>query len=126
EAPSHARVGSSRTSDPASHLHHGTFDFRMRFGLILLLLVFAALGAVFGALNGESVAFDFYFATLNLPKGAALLCALLLGWLAGGLLVYLGLVLRLRRRVKAQARKLRHREEKKAVAVVPVETTPTP
>jgi uncharacterized integral membrane protein len=79
----------------------------MRFALILLVLVFAALGALFGALNGDSVAFDFYFVTLHLPKGAALLLALFVGWLLGGLLVYLGLVLRLRRRVRAQTRELK-------------------
>jgi lipopolysaccharide assembly protein A len=79
----------------------------MRFGLILLALVFAALGALFGALNSETVAFDFYFAESHLPKGGALLLALLVGWLLGGLLVYFGLVLRLRRRVRAQARELK-------------------
>ena len=79
----------------------------MRFGLILLVLVFAALGALFGALNSESVALDFYVTTMQFPKGAALLFALFLGWLLGGLLVYLGLVLRLRRRMRAQARELK-------------------
>jgi uncharacterized integral membrane protein len=78
----------------------------MRFILILLVLLFATAGAIFGALNSESIAYDFYFATPLLPKGAALLIALLLGWLLGGLLVYFGLVLRLRRRVRAQAREL--------------------
>jgi lipopolysaccharide assembly protein A len=78
----------------------------MRFVLIFMVILFAAAGAVFGALNSASVAYDFYFATPLLPKGAALLIALLLGWLLGGLLVYLGLVLRLRRRVRAQAREL--------------------
>ena len=79
----------------------------MRFALILLVLVFAAFGALFGALNSENVAFDFYYAEVHSPKGAALLAALLLGWLLGGLLVYIGLVLRLRRRLQAQARELR-------------------
>jgi putative membrane protein len=79
----------------------------MRLGLILLALLFAIGGAAFGALNGEHVVFDFYFTTLTLPKGAALLCALLLGWLLGGMLVYLGLVLRLRRRVRVMARELK-------------------
>ena len=58
----------------------------MRFGWILLVLLFAVIGAAFGALNSQSVAFDFYFDTLNLPKGAALVSALLCGWLLGGLL----------------------------------------
>jgi lipopolysaccharide assembly protein A len=79
----------------------------MRFVFILLALVFAALGALFGALNSESVSLDFYFAQSQFPKGAAFLCALLLGWLLGGLLVYFSLVPGLRRRVRAQARELK-------------------
>jgi putative membrane protein len=84
----------------------------MRLGLILLALLFAVAGAAFGALNSERIAFDFYFAVVHAPKGAALLCAVLLGWLIGGLAVYLGLVLRLRRRVRALARELKQRELK--------------
>jgi uncharacterized integral membrane protein len=78
----------------------------MRFVLIVLILLFAAAGAVFGALNAEAVHYDFYFVDAALPKGAALLLALLLGWLLGGLLVYAGLVVRLRRRVRIQTREL--------------------
>ena len=76
----------------------------MRLLSILLVLVFAAGGAIFGALNSESVVYDFYFATFTVPKGAILIAAALLGWLLGGALVYVGLVLRLRRRLRAQAR----------------------
>ncbi len=76
----------------------------MRLVLILLVLVFAAGGAIFGALNSEAVAYDFYFAVLSAPKGAALIAAVLVGWLLGGALVYFGLVLRLRRRVRVLAR----------------------
>ena len=82
----------------------------MRLGLILLALLFAAVGAAFGALNGELIAFDLYFSTITLPKGAALLCAVLLGWLLGGIVVYFGLVLRLRRRVRLLARELKTRD----------------
>ena len=82
----------------------------MRLGLILLALLFAAAGAAFGALNGEHVVFDFYFSAITLPKGAALLCAVLLGWLLGGIVVYVGLVLRLRRRVRVLARELKKRD----------------
>ena len=95
----------------------------MRFGLILLLLLFAAFGAAFGALNSEGINFDFYFATLHLPKGAAMLCALLIGWLAGGLLVYFGLVLRLRRRLNRMSRDARRHEPKTAA---PIETSNLP
>ena len=79
----------------------------MRFALILLVVLFATLGALFGALNSESVGYDFYFTEWHLPKGATLLFALLIGWLLGGLLVYGGLVLGLRRRVRAQTRELK-------------------
>ena len=95
----------------------------MRFGLILLTLVFAVLGAIFGALNSDSIPFDFYFASVHAPKGAALLLALLLGWISGGLVVYLALVLRLRRRVRGLARELKTRDRNATVdtaaAVVP-------
>lgn len=86
----------------------------MRLGLILLALLFAIAGAALGALNGERVVFDFYFITLTLPKGAALLCAVLSGWLLGGMVVYFGLVLRLRRRVRVLARELKCRDEQPA------------
>jgi len=78
----------------------------MRFGLIVLILLFAVFGVLFGALNSESVGFDLYFLVLTSPKGAALLCALLLGWLIGGLLVYFGLVLKLRRQLARKNREL--------------------
>ena len=91
----------------------------MRPALILLALLFAAAGAMFGALNGEYVLFDFYFTTLTLPKGATLLCAVLAGWLLGGIVVYCGLVLRLRRRVRTLAHELKRRD---AAAVKPGNT----
>jgi putative membrane protein len=98
----------------------------MRFGLILLVLLFAVAGAVFGALNSQTVELDFYFGIIVLGKGAALLSALLIGWLLGGLLVYLSLVVPLRRRVRRQARLLRNPEAPvKAVGAV-ADATATP
>jgi uncharacterized integral membrane protein len=76
----------------------------MRLVTILLVLVFAAGGAIFGALNSDSVGYDFYFAQFNAPKGAALIAAVLGGWLIGGALVYCGPVLRLRRCLRARNR----------------------
>lgn len=79
----------------------------MRLGLVVLILVFAAFGAVFGALNADRVAFDFYFVTFQLPKGAAMIAALALGWLAGGLVIWLLRVPRLKRELRSARRQLR-------------------
>jgi uncharacterized integral membrane protein len=98
----------------------------MRFGLILLVLLFAVAGAVFGALNSQTVELDFYFVNVALAKGAALLLVLLLGWLLGGLLVYLSLVVPLRRRVRRQARQLRKHEGTVEAAGAVADATATP
>ena len=83
----------------------------MRFGLtVFLLFVFAVAGAAFGALNSQPIELDFYFGTLTLVKGGAVIGAVLLGWLLGGLLVYIGLVLPLRRRLRVQSRRLKQLE----------------
>jgi putative membrane protein len=92
----------------------------MRLLIVLLVLIFAVLGAVFGALNSERVAYDFYFITTNVPKGAALIAAGLAGWLIGGIVVYFGLVLRLRRRVRTLARELSVAEKAQREPVTPV------
>ena len=96
----------------------------MRLGLILLTMLFAVIGAVFGALNSQSIAFDFYFGIIDAPKGAAFICALLVGWLAGGLAVYLGLVPGLRRRVRALTRELKQRD-RSVVEVKPADPSHT-
>ena len=62
----------------------------MRLILIVLLLCVVSLGALFGALNGARAAIDFHFVQVDAPLGGALLCALLLGWLLGGLVAWLG------------------------------------
>ena len=69
----------------------------MRLIVILVLVFFAAAGVVVGALNADLVGYDFAFARLQLPKGAALLAALVLGWLLGGLTAWLGVSMRQRR-----------------------------
>ena len=96
----------------------------MRFGLILLVLLFALLGAAFGALNSQSVELDFYFGSVTLAKGGVLLAALLLGWIAGGLLVFVSLVLPLRRRLRRAHRELR-RHEALAAEATPAAAAPT-
>ena len=69
----------------------------MRLIVILILVFFVAAGVVVGALNADLVGYDFAFARVRLPKGAALLAALVLGWLLGGLTAWLGVSLRQRR-----------------------------
>jgi lipopolysaccharide assembly protein A len=89
----------------------------MRVVWIVAALLFAAVGAVFGALNGDSVALDFYFFDASLPKAAALLAALLAGWLIGGLVLWLAVVMPLRRRLSRQRRELARRDETSANSV---------
>ena len=78
----------------------------MRVVWIVVALLFAAAGAVFGALNGGDVALDFYVVAVTVPKAAALLAALLAGWLVGGLILWLAVVMPLRRRLARQRREL--------------------
>jgi uncharacterized membrane protein YciS (DUF1049 family) len=76
----------------------------MRLIVILILVFFVAAGVVVGALNADLVGYDFALARVRLPKGAALLAALVLGWLLGGLTAWLGVSLR-QRRLQQQRRK---------------------
>jgi uncharacterized integral membrane protein len=62
----------------------------------LLLFVF---GLVFGALNKQSVQVDFWFRSVEARLGTALLIVLLIGALLGGLVVTVGVVWPLRRRL---------------------------
>ena len=62
----------------------------MRLIVTLILLLFIAAGIVLGALNADLVSYDLAFVRLELPKGAALLLALVTGWLLGGLTAWLG------------------------------------
>ena len=76
----------------------------MRLLVIILILLFAAAGIVFGALNASLVTYDLVFASVSVPKGAALVAALLCGWILGGVLVWLLAVQPLRRRLSRARR----------------------
>lgn len=76
----------------------------MRLLAIIILLLFVAAGIVLGALNADLVGYDLGFAQLQLPKGAALLGALLIGWLLGGLTAWLGVMMRQRSQRRLQLR----------------------
>lgn len=75
----------------------------MRLLATLVLFLFVAAGVVVGALNADMVSYDFGVAHVHLPKGAALLTMLVIGWLLGGLTAWLGLSVRHRRRRHTEA-----------------------
>jgi uncharacterized integral membrane protein len=77
----------------------------MRPIVILILLLFIAAGVVVGALNADLVGYDLGFARIQLPKGAVLLGALVIGWLLGGLTAWLGVSSKHRRQRRLQARR---------------------
>jgi uncharacterized integral membrane protein len=68
------------------------------FILIVIIVLFVLAGIVFGALNPAMVPYDFGFAQIKIPKGATVLAALVVGWLLGGLVAWLGTGLKQRRR----------------------------
>lgn len=82
----------------------------MRLIVMLLLLVFIAGGVILGALNADLVGYDLAFARVQVPKGAALLVMLAMGWILGGLTAWLGVTTRHRRErrhaAKAQGAKV--------------------
>jgi lipopolysaccharide assembly protein A len=78
----------------------------MRLLAIIVLVIFIAAGVVLGALNADLVGYDLAFAQVQLPKGAALLGALVIGWLLGGLTAWVGVGIRQRRRQPRADKKL--------------------
>lgn len=78
----------------------------MRLGVVVLILLAVVMGATFGALNADRILLDFWLIDFSIPKGAALLAALLLGWVLGGLLVWTLRVRSLRREMRVLRRSL--------------------
>ncbi|KAB2897724.1 MAG: DUF1049 domain-containing protein [Dokdonella sp.] len=62
----------------------------MRLIALLLLLSVVVAGALFGAINPAVVTIDFRFARCEVSLGVALLGALALGWLLGGIVAWAG------------------------------------
>ena len=83
----------------------------MRLVLILVILLFIVFGALFGALNAERITIDLYFVQASVPKGAVLLGAVVIGWLIGGLVAWLGRVPGLHRDLRETRRQLREAQE---------------
>jgi uncharacterized integral membrane protein len=79
----------------------------MRLGVVLSILVFVVFGALFGALNADRIGLDLYFVQWTVPKGAALLAALLVGWVLGGMVAWFGGMPRRRRERQEHRRALR-------------------
>ena len=67
---------------------------------ILIALVFVAIGLAVGALNPQRVTLDLGATGIEAGLGVLVLAALLIGALCGGLVLALGVVLPLRRRLK--------------------------
>src|SRR3546814_20250842 len=76
----------------------------MRLLAIIIFVIFIAAGVVLGALNADLVGYDLAFVRVQLPKGAALLGAVVIGWLLGGLTAWLGVSTRQRRQLRQQQR----------------------
>ncbi len=72
----------------------------MRLILTLLMLVVVATGVAFSVFNAIAVPIEFHFFRIEVPLGLALLAALLLGWLLGGLTAWFGARARQRRSVR--------------------------
>ncbi|HET6586574.1 MAG TPA: LapA family protein [Oleiagrimonas sp.] len=68
--------------------------------VVLIVLLFVLAGIVFGALNPAMVVYDLGFAQVSIPKGAAILGTLVVGWLAGGIVAWLGAGVNFRRQRK--------------------------
>jgi len=77
--------------------------------VIRLLIAFAclAIGAIVGALNYQPAEVDFGLLQVSTTLGVALLVALLLGVVIGGMAIATSLVLPLRRRLARAERQLR-------------------
>ena len=76
----------------------------MRFIRLLIAFACLAVGALVGALNRALVSVDFGIGSVATNLGVALIVALLLGVLIGGLAVAASLVLPLRRRIARDER----------------------
>lgn len=74
----------------------------MRLIRLLIAILFLAVGLIVGALNPQPVDLDLGIATLHATLGVSVLVALLVGIVAGGLVLTASVVLPLRRRLRQQ------------------------
>lgn len=71
---------------------------------LLIAAIFLAAGVVLGALNAQPVTVDLGMIRVDAPLGVAILVALLIGVLAGGLALTASVVLPMRRRWRRERR----------------------
>jgi uncharacterized integral membrane protein len=93
----------------------------MRLALVIAVILFVVFGAVFGALNAERITLDLYFWQPSVPKGALLLSAVVLGWLAGGIVAWLAPRPRIHRELRETRKQL---QEARAEPKPPSDGTP--
>ena len=79
----------------------------IRWGVLILAIVVVLATIVFSIINLESVRLDLLFGAFSAPLGILVLVSLLLGALAGGLTVYVGVVLPLRMRLARARREIK-------------------
>jgi putative membrane protein len=79
----------------------------MRLALVIIVVLFVVFGAVFGALNAERITLDLYFWQPGVPKGALILSAVVVGWLAGGIVAWLAPRPRIHRKLRETRRQLK-------------------
>ena len=73
---------------------------------ILIALAFVAGGVLFGAFNPQTVTLDFHFVQIHPGIGVALLVAVFIGALLGGVAVAFGVVLPLQGRLRKARREI--------------------
>jgi len=79
----------------------------IRWGVLFLAVVVVLAAIVFSIINIESVRLDLLFGAFSAPLGILVLVALLLGALAAGLTLYVGVVLPLRMRLARARREIK-------------------
>lgn len=72
----------------------------MRLIRLIVAIACILLGAIVGALNTQPVLLDFGFASVRASLGLSVLVALLIGVIAGGAILAIGVVAPLRRRLR--------------------------
>ena len=79
----------------------------IRWGVLILAVVVVLAAIVFSIVNLDAVRLDLLFGSFSAPIGILVLLSLLLGAIAGGLTLYVGVVLPLRVRLARARREIK-------------------